>query len=225
MADLRRLASVNGWLAAFDRVLRALSGNRMRLYKYYFLAQPVVAKPWLPPHRGASVDIRPVAASDPVLDEMPRPKAVFPYRFQQGAVCLGAFKAASCLGFVWFTFGPYQEDEVRCRYVPLPEGQSAWDFDLYLEPAHRNSVAFLKLWDEANRVLAARGIRWSLSRISAFNERSIASHQRLAARRIGTAVFVIIGSWQLSLASVKPFFFLSPRSDSFPEFALHPEYA
>lgn len=225
MADWGRLASLNGWLAALDRVLRALSGGCVRLHKYYFMAQPVVAKSWLPPHRGTTVHIRPVAATDPVLDAMPRPKAVFPYRFQQGALCLGAFKAASCLGFVWFTFGPYQEDEVRCRYIPLPEGQSAWDFDLYVDPAHRNGVAFLKLWDEANRVLAARGVRWSLSRISAFNERSIASHQRLAARRIGTAMFLVAGSWQVSLASVKPFFFLSPRSDSFPEFALDPDYA
>lgn len=225
MHDLRRILSLNNWLAVLDRVLRRISRGRVRLYKYYFFAQPVAEKPWLPPHRGTSVEVRLIAAGDPVLEAMPRPKAVFPYRFGQGAVCLGAFKSTSCHGFMWLTFGPYQEDEVRCRYIPLPKGQSTWDFDLYVDPAHRNSVTFLKLWDEANRVLAAGGIRWSLSRISAFNDRSIASHSRLAAKRIGSAVFFVVGTWQLSVSNVRPYVFLSARSDSFPQFELDPEYA
>jgi hypothetical protein len=194
----------------------------MRLYKYYFVAQPVREQPWLPSHRGASLEIRCVERADPALAKLPRPQAVFPYRFEQGATCLGAFSAGSCIGFLWFTVGPYQEDEVRCRYVPLPNGVSAWDFDVYVSPAHRNSVVFLRLWDEANRFLAARGVRWSLSRISAFSRRSMSSHARMAAKRIGTAVFLTAGRWQISLATIAPYFFISRNPRSFPVFALHP---
>jgi hypothetical protein len=219
---LRKLGGLNACLLAFDRLLRRIAGGRMRLYKYYFVAQPVAKQPWLPPHRGAGVEIRSVKACDPALAQFPRPQAVFPRRFAQGALCLAAFKAGSCIGFLWFTLGPYQEDEVRCRYVPLPEGASAWDFDIYVHPEHRNSIAFLRLWDEANRLLAARGIRWSLSRISAFSKRSMSAHARLAAQRIGTAVFITLGSWQISVATVTPHFFVSRDPRSFPVFALHP---
>ncbi len=120
--------------------------------------------------------------------------------------------------------GPYQEDEVRCRYVPLTEGRSSWDFDVYVDPQHRNRIVFLKLWDEANSFLAARDIRWSLSRISAFNKASIASHTRMGAKRIGTAVFLSIGSLQIFAATVPPYVGLSRRPDSFPTFALDPEF-
>jgi hypothetical protein len=222
---IRRLGWLNGCLYALDRLLAIVSRGRARLHKYYFVAQPISEKRWLPAQRGANLEVRRVTESDPIVKEFPRPDWAIPYRFKQGAVCLAGFKAGELIGFLWFTLGAYQEDEVHCRYVPLPAGKSAWDFDVYLHPEHRNGIAFLKLWDEANSFLAARDIRWSLSRISAFNRRSMLSHARMGARRIGVASFLTIASCQLSVATVRPYFYFSRHPDSFPIFALDPEGA
>ena len=214
---------MNGSLCALARALEVTLGDRVRIHKYYFVAQPVPKRCWLPPHRGQSFEIRRIAESDPVIGQFPRPDWVTHYRFNQGAVCFAALTAGTLVGFLWLTLGAYQEDEVRCRYIPLPLGKSAWDFDVLVAPKHRNGIAFLKLWDEANRFLSAQQIQWSLSRISAFNSGSILSHARMGAQRMGTATFISIGSWQIAVSTVRPHFHLSTRADSFPTFALNPE--
>jgi hypothetical protein len=206
-------------------LLATVSRSRVRLRKYYFVAQPVRTQPWLPGKRGAQLEVRRVFPADPLIQAFPRPPQVMPYRFQQEAVCLAGLKDGGFIGFLWFTVGPYQEDEVRCRYVPLPAGKSAWDFDVFLAPEHRSGIAFLKLWDEANRFLAAREVRWSLSRISAYNRQSLMSHTRMGATRIGTALFFSIGRLQLAVSTRRPFVHLSFGERSFPSFALDPQTA
>jgi len=220
---IRHLGWLNGCLYALARTFAMVSGDRVRLNKYYLVAQPVPEKCWLPPHRGQAYEIRQVSELDPGIRQLPRPEWVAPYRFRQGAVCLAAFKEGALVGFLWLTLGPYLEDEVRCRYVPLPPGKSAWDFDVHVEPEHRNGIAFLRLWDAANRFLVTRQIQWSLSRISAFNSGSIRSHARMGAKRMGTVTFLTMGSWQISMSTVPPHVHFSTRSDSFPTFALNPE--
>jgi hypothetical protein len=116
--------------------------------------------------------------------------------------------------------GPYREDDGTCRYVPLPQGKACWDFDLYIYPEHRGSLVFLRLWDEANRYLAARGVRWSLSRISAFNADSMAAHARMGASCIGSVTFLFLGSLQCSVSTVAPHFFVSPQRRQVPSFVL-----
>ena len=216
----RQLGFQNGVLYQLDRLLAVVSGDRIHLRKYYFVAQPVSTKPLLAARRGANLEVRRLLPGDPVLLVVPRPQHIIRFRFDQDAICLAILAAERCIGCLWFTLGPYTEDEVRCRYVPLPEGQASWDFDVYLEPESRNGIAFLKLWDEANKYLAERQIRYSLSRISAFNSVSMLSHARMGARRIGTAVFLSAGSWQLSAASVPPYFDLSVSESTFPTFIL-----
>ena len=159
------------------------------------------------------------------MSRFPRPEWAAPYRFDQGAVCFTALKAGEFAGFLWLAFSAYDEDEVRCRYVLQPSGKVAWDFDVYIEPEHRTGILFMKLWDEANRFLAAREIEWSLSRISAFNSGSILSHAKMGARRIGSATFLCLGSWQLAVSSVSPYLHLSTRARSFPTYVLTPEKA
>lgn len=220
---VRQLGWVNGSLYLLNVAVGRVTGGSVRLHKYYFIAQPVSAQPRLKGRRGAAIEVRVVSQSDPLVRAFPRPAWVMPYRFGQGAVCLAAFKDASCVGFMWMLVGPYREDEVRCRYIPLPQGEAAWDFDVYVYPEHRNSLVFLRLWDEANRYLAARGVRWSLSRISAFNPGSLSSHARMGARRIGSAVFLSIGSLQISAASVPTRFSISKCGG--PSFALNAERA
>jgi hypothetical protein len=217
------LGWLNGCLYVVARAVAIVFGDRVGVHKYYLVAQPVAEKRWLPPHRGQSFEIRQVAEFDPVVKQFPRPEWAAPYRFNQGAVCIAALKAGTLVGFLWLTLGPYQEDEVRCRYVPLPPGKSAWDFDVHVEPEHRNGIAFLKLWDEANRFLTAHRIQWSLSRISAFNSGSILSHAKMGTQRIGAVTFLSIGSWQIAASTVPPYFHFSTHAGSFPTYALNAE--
>ena len=220
---VRELGLWNACLYVADRLLRVVSFGRIRLHKYYFMAQPVAARPWLPAHRGKSFEVRRLQVGDPALAAFPRPERAFPYRFKQGAVGLAAFKSGAPVGFLWFTVAPYEEDEVRCRYVPLPEGKAAWDFDVYIRPEHRTGPAFLRLWDEANRLLRGEGVFWSFSRVSAFNPVSIASHSRMGAVRTGSVIFATLGRWQVSVATVRPYLFLSLSAASVPVFRLNAE--
>jgi hypothetical protein len=219
---VRDLGWRNGCLYACARVVSCVSGDRVRIHKYYLVAQPVAATPWLAPHRGGGVQVRPIAEGDPVVERFPRPAWAAPYRFRQGAMCLGAFRGDAMVGFLWLTLGPYLEDEVRCRFVPLPEGTASWDFDVYVEPEQRHGIVFLRLWDEANRFLAARGVHWSLSRISAFNRGSMHSHARMGAKPIGAVIFLSLGRWQIAASSVAPRFHISTRADDLPTYALNP---
>jgi hypothetical protein len=223
LRTFHQLGWANGCLYGLSRVFEIISGNRMRIHKYYFVAQPVAKSPWLPSRRGQAYHIRQIAKSDPLVKLFPRPDWAAPYRFAQGAVCLAAFKEGSFAGFIWLALSSYLEDEVRCRYLPLPRGKCAWDFDVHVEPEHRTGILFMKLWDEANRFLVARRIEWSLSRISAFNSGSILSHAKMGARRIGTATFLSLGPWQLAISTFVPRLHLSTRSASYPTYSLNPE--
>ncbi|MCC7487771.1 MAG: hypothetical protein IT529_22605 [Burkholderiales bacterium] len=222
LAAARPMGWKDGCLFAASALLRRLSSGRWALYKYYFVAQPVSDRPLLPARRGTTLEVREIPGDDPLVRAFPRPRRVIEERFRQGAVCLAALERDAFVGFIWFVTGPYREDEVRCRYVPLPEGSRAWDFDIYLVESHRNGIAFLKLWDAANRYLAARGVVSSLSRISAFNTASLLSHYRMGARRVGAALFLVIGSWQLARSSVAPRWHFSRRPESFPDYRFEP---
>src|SRR4030095_13510220 len=97
------------------------------------------------------------------------------------------------------------EDVVRARYEPVPERRAAWDYDIFLVPEERGGLLFVRLWDAAYALLRARGFRWSLSRISAFNLVSSASQERMGARRLGWSVFLVLFRCQLMVSSVAPF--------------------
>jgi hypothetical protein len=125
------------------------------------------------------------------------------------------------IGCLWLCLDPYLEDEVRCRFMPMPPGQVAWDFDVYLRPEHRVGFGFARLWDEANSLLRARGVAWSISRISVLNTKSLAAHDKLGIRTLATAAFLRVGRLQLMLASLPPFVHLSSSASSAPTLALH----
>lgn len=220
----RQFGWINGILYLLDRFCSVISHSRIRIFKYYLVAQPIPRTPWLNAKRGAGLEVRQVLRSDPLIAEVPRPEWAIAFRFDQEAVCLAALKSGRFIGCFWMTLGPYREDEVRCRYVPLPEGRSAWDFDVYLDEEQRNGIAFLKLWDEANRFLRARNVLWSLSRISAFNRQSLLSHARMGAKRMGAVTFFLFGSCQVSVATVPPYVHVSTGAASYPTYALDPEH-
>ncbi len=220
-----QLAQQLGWFNAslyvLNRLLSIVSHHRIRLYKYYLIAQPVANESLLPSNRKSRVTIREINEKDEIIQNFPRPINVIHNRFKSGARCLVAIKDNEFIGFLWFLLDSYQEDEVRARYTPFPSEKTAWDFDVYVAPNFRLSRTFAHLWSEANNILRERKIIWSCSRISAFNNNSLRSHKCLGARFLGSALFVCIGKWQLSFASIYPYFHISSYDDSFPEYRLN----
>lgn len=221
-----RAAAELGWgnaiLYGLDRLLAAVSKQHLRLFKYYFVAQPVAEKSFLPESRGKSVALRWITSHDPMLTA-PRPPHILRQRFEQGAICLVAEIGGRFSGFLWLHLGRYREDEVRSRYVPAPLGRAAWDFDVYVEPPQRIGFAFLRMWDEANKFLREHGVRWTLSRISAFNSGSMASHSRLGMKRLGSAVFFCAWSVELMLADFPPYVHVSWSDAGTPDVFLNAE--
>lgn len=174
------------------------------VHRYLFVLQPVAPAPLLKPHRGRAIEVRRVAPGEPCLLDLPLTQDVLDYRFGQDAVCFGAFKDGAIIGCLWLVLGPYDEDEVRCRFVREPAAAASWDFDVWVHPDHRTGFAFGRLWDTANAFLRERGVTWSASRISAFNAGSLRSHGSLGARVVGSATYVSLGRLQLMTSTFRP---------------------
>lgn len=212
----------DGCLYALSRVLHSLSGTWVRLIKYRFVVQPIDVKTVAnqvdsKPRATGTFALGEVGPDSRLFAQIERPPAVIARRFAQGAHCLAATAGESQLaGFLWYVVGPYDEDEVRARFVPGPEGRAAWDFDVSILPKYRMGRLFNYLWRRAFSDLAARGVEHSISRISAFNAASIASHERLGAQMIGSASFLCVGRVQLMWSSCRPRIHLSWRDEQRP---------
>jgi GNAT superfamily N-acetyltransferase len=184
------------------------------LFRYALVAQPVAASAILPPRRGRDIEVRILPGPVPEFALLGLDRETLQFRFRQGAVCFGAFYHGALIGCLWVCLGPYEEDEVRCRFSPRPAGGACWDMGLFISPDHRGGVAFGRLWDEANAYLRERGVSVSFSRVGTVNHASIGSHARLGARRIGTATFLCLDRVQIMAATVRPYlhFSLGPAS-------------
>lgn len=207
-------AADTAWFV-LDRLLRRLSGDRAQLVKYYLVAQPVaLAEP-----AGASGAVRLYLATqvDDVMRQAPRPEATLQARFAQSSACIVAERSGELAGFVWWCPQPYREDTVRCDYLWTPASLARWDYDVYVAPPFRMGRLFARLWQHTHAQLAAEGVRWTLSRIDAFNAGSLAAHRRLGAREIGRAWFVVLGPWQLMASTASPHLHLSIRKYQVPQ--------
>lgn len=202
------LGWLDGPLYLVAQALERSTGGRVRLVRYHVVAQPI-ALPTAPLRPDANTVIRAALPGDPLADTFPRPPAVIAGRFASGAGCLVAEVKQRFAGFLWWRRGRYEEDEVRCTFVLDQPASSAWDFDVYVDPAYRHGRTMARLWQAANERLADEGVRWTCSRISAFNAASLASHARLGARRLQRASFLVVGPWQLAVFSGRPFLHLS----------------
>jgi hypothetical protein len=219
---VRRLGIPDGPLWALSRIISIVSGNRCRLHRYYFVAQPVRDAPLARAERTPFVSFRAVEAADPLTVQFPRPADVIARRYAIGALCLAAEREHTFIGFIWLKERSYPEDEVRCCYVLEPAHVAVWDFDVYIDPAYRAGRTFARLWDSANEWMRQRGYRWTLSRISAFNPDSLAAHRRLGTRRIGSATFLCMASVQIAMLDHPPFLHVGWRESQFPSVRLHP---
>jgi hypothetical protein len=220
--SITELGLANGLWYAAAHALSRLTRGKARIIRYHLVAQPVAEAPAADERPGAALVIRPVPKDDPAVTSFPRPPKVIAWRYADGARCFGAFMREEFAGFLWLKENAYDEDEVRCRYELASPDTCVWDFDVYVEPRYRIGRTFSRLWDAANRHMLDTGKRWSLSRISAFNPASLASHKRLGLRDITTATFVVIGPWQLSLLGQSPFVHFSTRETSRPTVKLVP---
>ncbi len=117
--------------------------TKLRLFSYELMVQPIPEKALLPINMTKHFECREIKQGDQMLDLMPRPKEIIEFRFNQKAICLGVFKNDDFVGYIWFSFGKYIEDEIRCIYLLEPANESAFDFDLYLFPKHRMSLGFM----------------------------------------------------------------------------------
>lgn len=212
---LEALGPIQTLFYGLDRWL-AHRGGRLRLFSYHLVAQPITLEPFDARNNIDTVTVREVGRGDPVLERFPLDETVLRHRFDQGAACLTVWRGDRLLGCFWFIDGSYLEDEVRCRFVPVPPDKSVWDFDVFLLPEHRLGRGFLQLWQAVFGYLRERGKTWSLSRISAYNSRSLASHRSIGARIVGHALFIKGRRRQLMLASRRPFIHFSRREDDLP---------
>lgn len=207
---LREQGASIGFLYLLDRLIRRIDRN-CGLYYYFFVAQPLGEKPRLPASRGRAYLFQLLQAPDPILEALGRPPAVIRERFIQGAQCLTAVKNEVLVGCIWFVRKCYAEDEVRVDYFLPQDGSCVWDFDVFVSEPERLGFLFAKQWDIFDALLKPQGIRYTVSRIDAFNQRSIASHRSLGAQDCGRALFLRLGRLQWMLSSQRPFISLGGR--------------
>lgn len=201
---VRELGILTAFLYLSDRLLRRISCN-WGFYYYHFVAQPLADHCRLPATRGNKFSFRLLQNPDPMLDGLGRPPAVIRNRFTQGAQCLMAVKNEALVGCIWFIHSAYAEDEVRVNYLLPRGGHCVWDFDVFVAKTERLGFLFAKQWDVFDALLRPQGIAYTVSRINAFNQRSITSHRSLGAQDCGQALFLHLGPFQWMLSNKRPF--------------------
>ncbi len=216
LINVRTLGLGTAVLYALSRLARHV-GDAVTVRSYRLMAQPVHPRPRLPARRRQRFAARPLAPGDAAFAQLPLDGATLERRFAQGARCLGLFRGDTLVAALWYQFGDYEEDEVRCRFRPSDAAAAAWDFDVYVQPEERLGFAFAALWDAADAALRESGRRVSLSRISAFNLASLGSHERLGAREVGRATFIGLGPVQLCHSTLlRPRLHLALRREARP---------
>lgn len=201
---VRELGVSTAFLYLLDRLLRRVN-KRSGLYYYLFVVQPLANQPRLPATRGKAFEFRLLRAPEAVLDILGRPSDVINQRFAQGAQCLVATKNDALVGCIWFVRHAYAEDEVRVDYLLPQDDGCVWDFDVFVAESERLGFLFAKQWDVFDALLKSQGIRHTVSRINAFNQRSVASHRSLGAQDCGWALFLRFGPSQWMLSAQRPF--------------------
>src|SRR5207244_10315742 len=121
-------------------------------------------------------EIRP---GDPEIELMPARPDIKELRFAQNAICLGAFQKGKFIGYIWFCFRIYDEDEVRCTFLLTPRDEAVFDFDLYIFPEYRMGLGFMGIWNGACTVLWSRVLKYAFSRLIRVNEAYCRAHDHL----------------------------------------------
>jgi hypothetical protein len=211
-----------GALYCADRVLRSVS-PRLGLFVYELMVQPITGNAMLPANLTKNLKFKEIGRGHPDIELMPARAEIKAARFDQGAMCLGAYRKEKLIGYIWFSFHSYQEDEVRCTYELIAADRSVFDFDLYVLPEHRMGIGFMAVWHGANVYLRERGIKYTFSRLTRFNLTSRRSHAHLGWKCAGRAVFLQAWRCEAMLASVFPYVALTWAPDQRTHLRLAPD--
>lgn len=204
LVDLHgRLGPTAGSLYVLHRLLRGATRGAADLEFHRLVVQPVRREAILPARLLGSLMVRRLEPGEPAVAAALSRADDLPRRLARGDCCLAAFREGRLAGYLWLCFGTYEEADSRCRFV-LPAGKGAWDYDMFVAAEERGGPAFVALWDAAWSLLRARGIEWTASRISGFNDLSLRSHLRLGARPVGWLVLVRLGRCLGLAGSVRP---------------------
>lgn len=215
LQPFNELGLMPGLVYLADRLVSQLFGRRA-FYYYSIVSQPVV-EPRLRPGKDQKSQL--CESWDDIAEyavQLGTQALMFRDRFNRGYKCVVLACRGELLAYAWLALSGYQEDEVRCFFLPAPTSDTGWDFDVYVCPNHRGTLTFARLWDAINRCYAEQGRHCSVSRISRFNATSLQSHRSLGARRVADTLFVVLGPVQIMLASVWPFVHLSLSDRSWP---------
>jgi len=208
MGPFREFGWRAGALYVLGRLLRAVSPE-LGLFVYELMVQPISGKALLPPNLAKNLRFAEIEPADADIARMPARTDIKLARFAQGARCLGAYRKGQLIGYIWFSFDRYDEDEVRCTYELAASGQSVFDFDLYLFPEHRMGIGFMAIWHGANDYLRERGILYTFSRLTRFNLASRRAHAHLGWRCVGRAVFLQAWRLEIMAATLYPYLAVS----------------
>lgn len=218
----KEFGAMAGTLYVADQLLRRIS-PRLGIYVYELMVQPIGGKKLLPANLAKNLTFAEIGRGHPAIDLMPARPEIKIARFEQGAICLGVFRKEKLIGYAWFCFKTYEEDEVRCTYELAVPDQSVFDFDFYILPEHRMGIGFLAVWHGANEYLRERDIRYTFSRLTRFNVASRRAHAHLGWKCVGKAVFFQAWRAELMLATLAPFIHFSWSSKSRPRLRLGPD--
>lgn len=211
-----------GLIYAIHRLLSGLS-PRLGLLYHDWMVQPIPEKPLLPPGLAKAYETREIPNGDPLIDRMPLRPEVPALRFAQNAICLGTFRKGELVGYIWLSFGLYNEDAARCTFVLQPKSESVFDFDLYVLEKYRMGMGFAAVWDGAADYLRRRGIRHSYSRLDHFNQASAAAHKHLRWRRVGRAIILRLWTVEVIVADIPPHLSILLTSDQRTRVTLVPD--
>lgn len=220
-SPIQEFGLLAGSLYLIDQALRRISPE-LGLYAHELMVQPVTDRSLLPAGLSKNLTFRQICRGDPEVELMPAREDVKESRFEQGAMCLGAYQRGALIGYIWFAFDEYKEDEVRCTHVLPKHYPSVFDFDLYVIPEKRMGIGFMGVWHGANRYLWEQGFRYTFSRLTRFNTASRRSHSHLGWKRVGKAVFLRLWGLQLMASTLKPYLHISAGRDSAPRLTLTP---
>lgn len=222
LSPFREFGVGAGLLYLIDRALQRIS-PRLGLNVYELMVQPITDKALLPAGLAKNLEFREIREGDPEIALMPARDEIKEARFRQNAQCLGVYRTEQLIGYLWFCFDSYNEDEVRCTFVLPPGRTSVFDFDLYVMPERRLGIGFAAVWHGANRYLWEQGVRHTFSRLTRFNTASRRSHAHLGWERVGLALFLKIWGVELMCSTVSPFFGMTFRSGQRLRLVLKPD--
>ena len=192
-----------GLLYVVSRMLSALS-PRFNLFVYEMMAQPLDKVPVLPERMLRPYTFREIVAGDPEVEVMPARPEIKAARFAHGARCLGAYRRGELAGYMWWSAGAYEEDEVRCTYHVPPGSGGVFDFDLYVLPEHRLHAGFMAVWHGFAAHLRQAGVTHTYSRMTRFNLPSRRAHLRLGSVCVGRVLALKLGPLELMTSTLRP---------------------